>query len=100
MQIKGITLIGMPGAGKSTLGKLLAKDLGLDFIDLDEITAQKTSMPLCDYLDKYSEDKLVDLEESMRVLRFKAQGSKSKNVKESATLRKQVARVLTEINKK
>ena len=43
--------------------------------------------------------KLVDLEESMRVLRFKAQGSKSKNVKEAATLRKQVARVLTEINR-
>ena len=44
--------------------------------------------------------KLADLRESIRVLRFKAQGSKSKNVKESATLRKQVARVLTEINKK
>ena len=44
--------------------------------------------------------KLIDLEESMRVLRFKAQGSKSKNVKEAATLRKQVARVLTEMNKK
>jgi ribosomal protein L29 len=43
---------------------------------------------------------LVDLEENMRVLRFKAQGSKSKNVKESVTLRKQVARILTEINKK
>ena len=44
--------------------------------------------------------KLLDLEESMRILRFKAQGSKSKNVKEFATLRKQIARVLTEINHK
>ncbi len=44
--------------------------------------------------------KLINLEEKMRVLRFKAEGSKSKNVKESVTLRKQVARVLTEINKK
>ena len=43
--------------------------------------------------------KLINLEENIRVLRFKAQGSKSKNVKEAATLRKQVARVLTEINK-
>ena len=42
--------------------------------------------------------KLLDLEENMRILRFKAQGSKSKNVKEFATLRKQIARVLTEIN--
>ncbi|MFA5936434.1 MAG: 50S ribosomal protein L29 [Candidatus Paceibacterota bacterium] len=44
--------------------------------------------------------KLIDLEEEIRVLRFKAQGSRSKNVKESVTLRKQIARVLTEINKK
>ncbi|KKP85600.1 50S ribosomal protein L29 [Candidatus Nomurabacteria bacterium RIFCSPHIGHO2_02_FULL_35_13] len=44
--------------------------------------------------------KFVDLKENARVLQFKAQGSKSKNVKESATLRKQIARVLTEINRK
>lgn len=42
--------------------------------------------------------KLIDLEEKMRVLLFKAEGSKSKNVKESVTLRKQIARVLTELN--
>jgi ribosomal protein L29 len=43
--------------------------------------------------------KLIDLKEEIRVLHFKAEGSKSKNVKESTTLRKQVARILTEINK-
>ena len=41
---------------------------------------------------------LADLWENIRVLHFKAEGSKSKNVKEFATLRKQIARVLTEIN--
>jgi ribosomal protein L29 len=44
--------------------------------------------------------KLDDLEEELRVLRFKAQGSKSKNVKEAMMLRKQIARVLTEMNHK
>ena len=44
--------------------------------------------------------KLADLQESLRVLRFKAEGSKSKNVKESATIKKEVARILTELNKK
>ena len=43
--------------------------------------------------------KLAVLREDARVLHFKAEGSKSKNVKESATLRKQIARVLTEINR-
>lgn len=42
--------------------------------------------------------KLIDLEEKIRVLRFKAEGSKSKNTKETVTLKKQVARVLTEMN--
>ena len=43
---------------------------------------------------------LVSLRESLRVIHFKAEGSRSKNVKESATLKKQIARVLTELNKK
>ncbi|MFA5932352.1 MAG: 50S ribosomal protein L29 [Candidatus Paceibacterota bacterium] len=44
--------------------------------------------------------KLALLREEVRVIRFKAEGSKSKNVKEQATLKKQIAKILTEINKK
>ena len=32
---QGVILIGMPGAGKSTLGIQLAKELGFDFVDTD-----------------------------------------------------------------
>ena len=32
---KNVFLVGMPGSGKSTVGKLLADKLGLDFYDLD-----------------------------------------------------------------
>lgn len=44
------------------------------------------------------EKKLVLLRENVRVIRFKAEGAKSKNVKELSTLRKGIARILTEIN--
>jgi len=42
--------------------------------------------------------KLAILQENARVIRFKAEGSKSKNVKELSNLRKNIARILTEIN--
>ncbi|MBU0999278.1 50S ribosomal protein L29 [Patescibacteria group bacterium] len=42
---------------------------------------------------------LILLQENLRVLHFKAEGSKSKNVKEASALKKQIARILTEINK-
>ena len=44
--------------------------------------------------------KLLELRESIRAARFKAEGSKSKNVKEVSSFKKQIARILTEINKK
>ena len=43
--------------------------------------------------------KLESLREELRSIHFKAEGSRSKNVKEQATLKKNIARVMTEINK-
>ncbi|HNW71491.1 MAG TPA: 50S ribosomal protein L29 [Candidatus Paceibacterota bacterium] len=44
------------------------------------------------------EVKLAELRESLRILHFKVEGSKSKNVKEAQSIKRQIARVLTEIN--
>lgn len=41
------------------------------------------------------EKKLGDLSETLRAIRFKAEGSKSKNVKESASLKRQIAQIMT-----
>ena len=38
---KNVVLIGMPGAGKSTVGVVLAKRLGLDFVDSDLVIQQQ-----------------------------------------------------------
>ena len=46
------------------------------------------------------EKKLSLLREEIMVIRFKTEGAKSKNVNESATIRKQIARILTVLNSK
>ena len=45
------------------------------------------------------EKKIASLREEVRVINFKMEGSRSKNVKELANLKKQIARALTEMNK-
>lgn len=47
-----ITLIGMPGSGKSTLGKRLAKMRGMTFIDTDHILEQVENMPIQDIVNR------------------------------------------------
>ncbi len=45
------------------------------------------------------EKELATLEENARVVRFKAEGSRSKNVKELSAIKRNIARVLTELRK-
>ena len=37
-----IVIIGMPGSGKTTLGKMLAEELNIKFFDMDEYIVEKT----------------------------------------------------------
>ncbi|NET01494.1 MAG: shikimate kinase [Sphaerospermopsis sp. SIO1G1] len=46
LQGVNLYLIGMMGAGKSTVGKLLAQELGYGFIDTDEIIIKATGKPI------------------------------------------------------
>ena len=43
-----ITLLGYMGSGKSTYGKLLAKRVGYDFVDLDDYIVTETGMEISD----------------------------------------------------
>jgi len=58
-----ITLIGMAGVGKSTIGKALAKRLGYTFIDIDSLIKEKTGMSLQTLIDTRGDSTLVRLEE-------------------------------------
>ena len=60
-----IILVGMPGAGKSTLGVLLAKATGKLFVDTDIIIQQKTKRLLQDIIDNDGTDAFLKLEEKI-----------------------------------
>jgi shikimate kinase len=47
-----IIFIGMPSSGKSTLGRLLAKELGRPFIDTDDVIRQINGCELHEIMDR------------------------------------------------
>lgn len=52
LQPSNIVLIGMPGSGKSTVGIVLAKLLGKNFIDTDVLIQMQQGRPLQEIVDK------------------------------------------------
>lgn len=63
--MKNIVLIGMPGAGKSTVGVLLAKSLLLDFTDTDLIIQRKTKKALSEIISERGTSYFISLEEEI-----------------------------------
>lgn len=60
-----LILIGMPGAGKSTIGVLLAKALAKDFVDTDVLIQLQKNKTLQDIVDTEGYLKLRDIEEQV-----------------------------------
>ena len=58
-------LIGMPACGKSTIGVVLAKTAGMNFIDTDLLIQQRENMILQDILDARGSEAFLKIEESV-----------------------------------
>ena len=52
---KTIVLVGIMGAGKSTVGKILADRLGMQFIDADQEIEHAAGCTITDFFEKYGE---------------------------------------------
>lgn len=60
--MENIILIGMPGAGKSTVGVVLAKSLGYSFIDSDLLIQDKEKMLLHEIIERKGLDGFNQIE--------------------------------------
>jgi shikimate kinase len=74
MKGENIVLIGMPGAGKSTTGVLLAKTLGMSFIDTDLLIQEKEGHLLQQIIDGDGVKEFLRIEEEV-VLQVNAEKS-------------------------
>lgn len=59
---QNIVLVGMPGCGKSTHGKMLAQRLGKKLIETDEVIAREAGISIKEIFAKHGEQYFRDLE--------------------------------------
>jgi len=59
---RNLVLIGMPGCGKTTVGREAAKLLHRDFVDLDQTISACTGKPIAKIFDEEGEEHFRDLE--------------------------------------
>ena len=60
-----LSLVGMPGCGKSTVGRHLARQLDLRFIDTDTEIEHRIGQPIRDYFAQHGESAFRDVEQEV-----------------------------------
>jgi len=60
-----VSLVGLPGGGKSTVGRQLAKRLGARFLDSDTVLEERIGMPIRQFFDEFGEAAFRDQEEAV-----------------------------------
>ncbi len=60
-----ISLLGLPGSGKSTVGRQLARRLGFTFVDSDHAIEEQLGCSIREYFEREGEDRFRDVEEAV-----------------------------------
>lgn len=83
-----IVLIGMPGSGKTTLGRILADKLGREFADTDDEIVKETGAEISDIFAKHGEEYFRNLESEV-IKKMSVTGGKVIATGGGAVLRKE-----------
>ena len=60
-----IALVGLPGSGKSTIGRQLARRLGEAFVDSDHVIEKHLGCSIREYFEREGEERFRDVEETV-----------------------------------
>ncbi|MFM7532767.1 MAG: shikimate kinase [Rubrivivax sp.] len=60
-----LALVGMPGSGKSTVGRHLARQLGCDFVDTDTELENRLGMPVRSFFELHGEEAFRQAEQEV-----------------------------------
>jgi shikimate kinase len=60
-----VCLVGLPGSGKSTVGRQLARRLALPFTDSDDVIERRAGCSIREFFEREGEEAFRDLEESV-----------------------------------
>lgn len=60
-----ICLVGLPGSGKTTVGRQLARRLGLPFVDSDPVIEQRIGCSIREYFEREGEEAFRDVEQQV-----------------------------------
>jgi shikimate kinase len=73
MPADNVILVGFMGAGKSVVGRLLARRLGRCFVETDDVIAAREGLPIPAIFAQHGEERFRQLEgEALELLRLKA----------------------------
>ncbi|OOG41237.1 shikimate kinase [Polaromonas sp. A23] len=60
-----VALVGLPGSGKSTIGRQLARRLGCSFLDTDHVIERRVGLSIREFFEREGEDAFRDLEQDV-----------------------------------
>ncbi len=65
--MKNLVLIGMPGSGKSSVGRTISNELNMEFAETDQLIVKKMCMSIPKIFSKWGEDRFREIETEIAV---------------------------------